>query len=317
MEDISDVINEILVGRRVIYTNVDAAPIILCRGLTGAEKVISEVHYRKALNDAISLSIPKEKELIKILEDNGDWGPHYENKILNTDGEIKLVSKNLVTVKYQAAQRRTLLRKLEILKNRLTDLLNRRNNLVSNSAESYAVESRYFWNIHKMAFRLNNEPLWRSYEEMENYDREDVINIVQCYIKSFILDISSIRKVARSGLWRIYFTSCKNSKDLFDKPLCDLDVNQLQLLYWSNVYENAFSAMDPPEDDVVENDELFDAWIDEYVEKQKKERVKNKLGKIAGNSTKGKNSIQQVFVMADDDGAGDLYEDVGKPEICV
>ncbi len=309
-----DRINEILTGRRVVYTQLDDTPLVLCRGLTGVEKVIASIYYKKALDEAKALGLPHEVDLLKTLEQNGDWGPKYENKIKNLEGEIKLVSNKLVTTKYQMAQKRTLLRKLDSLKEKLDFLQRQRGSLISNSAESYANEFRYFWNLHKMTFKEDGGALWSNYEQFLNEDRERLHIILGEYIRQFILDVAEIRKIARSGIWRVYFNSCKNSSDLFNKPLCDLDANQLTILYWSYVYDNAFNAYEPPEDDIVDNDELFDAWLEEYAEKQKKERAKAKIDK---GMPKGKTGVQQVFMMTDDEGAKQLYSDVGGTEVGV
>ena len=95
--------------------------------------------------------------------------------------------------------------------------------------------------MHKITFTLSGDLYWPSYEAFLADGRDEVGLIISAYIKGFFVELEKIRELARSGVWRIYFNSCKNSRDLFDKPLSDLDINQLNLLYWSTVYDNALN----------------------------------------------------------------------------
>lgn len=299
------VINEILVGRRVIYTDVDFAPIIVCRGLTGEEKILSGIYYKKAFEEARAMDLPTESELSSILVKNGDWTGKHEQALIDADKKVKDIAKQLPGLKYQVAQHRRLKKKMLKEKKKYDKLKTKKLLLMVNSAEHYAEEHKYYWMMHKIAFDVEGTPIWNSLEDFEAYDRDIINEIITAYSEKFNVETTEIRKIARSGLWRIYYNSCPNSKDLFNRPLSDLDNNQINLLYWSGVYDSAYKCMDTPDEETFEDDDVFDAWMEAYSEKIKKDRAKSKFD--SGSSKPG---LSEQFIMTDEEGAKKLYKEV-------
>jgi hypothetical protein len=97
-----------------------------------------------------------------------------------------------------------------------------------------------------------------------------------------IVDEKQIRQLARSGYWRAKWVGSKKNrgvKTLFDREMYDLTTDQFRLVYWSQIYDSAFESMEPPSDDIVENDKLFDRWLDEQHQKYQQERKKSSFDK--------------------------------------
>ena len=103
------------------------------------------------------------------------------------------------------------------------------------------------------------------------------------------VDTKTIRFIARSNIWRIRYTSSlKIAEPLFGVPLVDYTTDQLNLVYWSNYYEQIYSMLpsDRPQDVVIEDDEALDKFMDEYYKEMNNEstilRDRNKKSKNKG-----------------------------------
>jgi len=299
------IINELLAGKRLVKTGAAWAPIIFCQGLTGEEKILAELEYEKAMDEAIDMDIPTEADLKQGLMLSGVWGPSQDRILKESTAEVKRISKSLKALKYKRARFNAANRKLKKSQERRDSLFLYKNSLFSNTAERYAQEQKIWWGIHKMAFYTNGDPIWSTYDDFANCDIDDTTLIVNAYLGGFRLSSHDARRIARHPEWRIYFNTCKNSRDLFSRPLCDLDENQSYVLYWSVVYDNAINSYEPPSDETLEDDDLFDSWLESTAKERKKERALNKHGgKVGANST------SETFVMTDEEGAKLLYEEV-------
>ncbi len=306
--DIESVINELLIGKRIIYTDIEWAPALICRGFTGEEKLFSDIRYKEALDEARTLGIMTEKELLKQLQENEVWTKAHEMQIIATSTKIKKLGKQMIGLKWKLAQKRNKIQQIKDLKEKKKNLQTKKSSLTYNCAERFAEEKKYHWHIHKVILNLEGIPLWKTYDDYLNTNREDVLCIIYSYIDQFNLSIPQIRSIARSPTWRVYWKSCQNSRDLFNKPMCDLDQNQILLIYWSRIYDSAYEAYEPPDTRTVNSDELFYAWLDEQSKEVKKSRANRKASKKGGKT--GANVKQESFVMTDEEGAKEFYEEV-------
>jgi hypothetical protein len=274
--------------------------------LTGEEKILAELEYEKAMDEAIGMEIPTEADLKQSLMLSGVWASTQDRILKESGAEVKRISKSLKALKYKRARFNAASRKLKKSQERRDSLFLYKNSLFSNTAERYAQEQKIWWGIHKMAFYTNGKPIWPTYEDFANSDIDDTTAIVNAYLGGFRLSSNVARRIARHPEWRIYFNTCKNSRDLFSRPLSDLDENQSYVLYWSVVYDNAINSYEPPSDDTLEDDDLFDSWLESTAKERKKERARNKHGGKAS----GPNTTSETFIMTDEEGAKLLYEEI-------
>ena len=90
------------------------------------------------------------------------------------------------------------------------------------------------------------------------------------------LPTSLIRYMARSNLWRIrYVTSVKTGADLFGRPISEYSADMINLLYWSHYYQGIYDMMpeDQPGDDIIDDDDALDSYMDNYYKEMKNERA--------------------------------------------
>ena len=118
-----------------------------------------------------------------------------------------------------------------------------------------------------------------------------------------MIDVPTFRRIARSDMWRTYWTS--NKTYLFEKPATELTDEQRTLISFTKMYDAAYESSDPPPDPVFDDDDMFDGWILLQNEKMKQDRQKNNENKALGNRMA---KAQELFIMATDkDDAQNIY----------
>lgn len=76
---------------------------------------------------------------------------------------------------------------------------------------------------------------------------------------------------------------------LFDKPITELNTNQLRLLEWLEFYKAVGEIEEPPQDErIIKIDILLDFWLMDNIHKKKKENKYNRVGK----GVRGKNTVK-------------------------
>ncbi|HEC64350.1 MAG TPA: hypothetical protein ENI23_03555 [bacterium] len=266
--------------------------------------------YDKEYNDSIEeglLSVDKMKELMK---DRNLLTPEDRRKLLSAKSKLEAQKVLLAkTVKVKANQDRIkgIIHKLED-EIRIIEIKER--SKFSMTAETKAEEYKILYLCWSSAYNfMTEELLWSEFDLFLNEYR---LVFRQNVISEFILfyggiPTSHIRSIARSNLWRIrYVTSLKTSEPLFGVPASQYTNNMLNLAYWSHYYQNIYEMLpdDQPSENIIEDDEALDAYLNDYYKERKKESVANKDKKKYGKLSAF--DKDEVIVTK----ANELYEDI-------
>lgn len=89
-----------------------------------------------------------------------------------------------------------------------------------------------------------------------------------------------IRAVARSGHWQLrYRNSLRAKQPLLDKPIIELNINQLRLLEWLDFYKELHQLPEKIPEQLLKYDILVDFWLEDFLSKQKRSNKKYRFGK--------------------------------------
>ncbi len=145
---------------------------------------------------------------------------------------------------------------------------------LENRAED--VRASFFVSCCTLMGELLDIPVWESWDDFQAaQDLSFLLDAKRAYMRvSAGLSIKIIRAIARTAEWRVRWKSAKESgSPPFDGQTGSWDRNKLNLIYWSDFYDNVYSHPDSPADDVVQNDEYLQGWINGVVAKRKKHQV--------------------------------------------
>ncbi len=164
-----------------------------------------------------------------------------------------------------------------------------KNNYMKYTCEGLANIAR----VNKLVFYCvrdeNNNQLWNSYKEFTHQNNKMWTTLLASKIIEFTNGLSStvLRKISRSPSWRTrWISATKTSAPIFEGPISTWDTNKIYLCFWSNLLDSILSSYEPPEQFIMENDELLDRWL---------ESKRNESTGASGKVDESKDGIRSIF----------------------
>ncbi len=314
-KDAMELLDAIIWGRRIVEVpkSEDELSTFVLRPLTLEERNMSNYVYEQSIKRNKQEGLLTREQCVKEAVKHDLWKPAYEE-------EVKLLRKALVKVtdlleKEEEANKTRLERlkrteefkdlkdpitgKLKSLRIRFIGLVSAIAKIDSDYAQYIELPSaEYQAEIERGSYSLRcaalsfpeMQQVWTSLEDMgKEEDTRLVSSLLRAFYKDTIADESEIRLVARSGFWRCKWMGSKKNrgvKTLFGREMYDLTLDQFRLVYWSQVYDSAYESMEAPTDEVIEDDKLFDRWLEEQNNKRKQDRKKSAFNKKVSHLTK-------------------------------
>jgi hypothetical protein len=179
------------------------------------------------------------------------------------------------------------------------------------SAETKAEEDKHAFLCSACTFNvLTNELYWNNVSMiMLETDLNFKEEVMRKFLKFYNgIDTKSIRFLARHALWRIrYVSSQKISDSLFGVPTSQYTNDQLNLVYWSNYYQNIYEMLseDRPSDLIIEDDESLDAYMTSYYEERNREDSFRRSKKDSGGNMSALDKEEVIITRSNE-----LYQDI-------
>lgn len=233
---------------------------------------LAEIHYYEQYHSYISENILSDEEILQQMRRSGLWKDTHDRRMVSIIDDIENVKRSIFESRFHSAQLQANRNLLNRLKSDHRQLLERRYMYFDTTAECLA-------SMDKDAFILQE----CSDRTITVHNLHDLLLI---YRSKKYLSEDQIRNLARVPKWSNLF-SLRESSTLFNKPLVDLSDNQVYLMSWSAMYNNALSNPDfPPK--ILDDNDMFDGWV--LCEKSKRERENFTV------ANKKINSSQEVFI---------------------
>lgn len=238
------------------------------------ERLIGDQVYNEAYDNLERSGVPSKIELEEMLIEKKIWGPELEKEFGGLTKEKERLSKEIMGLEFRSDEKARLSSIVGKINKRL-DTLNKYKNTLNNITVDYLANyERYKIYIYLLTTNNNNR-VWTSREEF-SLAPDNLISylIYNVYFDNNINE-KSIRQLARSEPWRSTWIIANKVGDLFDRPLIYLTDLQRALATWSVIYDNAMESMEPPSNEVMANDDLFDQWLKNQSDKRKSEKGAN------------------------------------------
>lgn len=231
----------------------------------------------------------KEEEILYTLVDMGVWTIDGDNILKNIEKQIEDIKVNLYKDFLNSTKIKSLRKTLANYKKNYGKLYDIRHSLdhITISGYSNLLKNQYIL-IHSIYDEHDN----KIFTDLDNIDN-DYLNDVANIIALNNIDISTFRKLARSDIWRNYWSA--NSENLFGKSTIDWTDEQRTLVILTKMYDNAQEHPECPPDNVFDDDDAFDGWM--ILQKRENEKNKNK-NRTEKMLDKKLNKAQEVYLMA-------------------
>lgn len=287
---VQEKINRLLWDRRVVTFPVDmevpeGLDYVLLKDLTLHDRnfyiTVRDIEELKARREGV----PSEGDLMVIARQSGYWGQVEDDIETKADEHIAFLEADFEAKKKFKSRQNIIKLQLEDAHAKKRYVARKRSELKLNSAEYLAHEIAAFRLLCRVALRPDDTLLFPTEEAFVAYKTSHfqwVYYLLNEVMSEGMWEIPTIRQIARSIEWRMFWTlSRENLPSLFGRSVGDITFNQRLLVYWSRVYDSAFETPEPPEKDVIEDDDLFDQWLANRDLARKEEKTSDKNKKHA------------------------------------
>jgi hypothetical protein len=215
----------------------------------------------------------------------------------NGDDNLKSIEKQIDDHKVDLFKNFLNPSKLKSLKKTLSNLKNTYNKLYEtrHSLDQYTVSGysqlikNHYIIVHSL-FDKNNNRIFDSVDEADS----TLLNSLSSIIGQNTIDISVFRLIARSDIWRNYWSA--NKEYLFDRATINWTDEQKTLVVLTKMYDSAYEHPECPPDSVFEDDDMFDGWM--IVQKRENEKIRNKNRTEKVLEGKKLDKAGEVFIVA-------------------
>ena len=299
-------LNVILTGSK--FVEIEDLEFLL-KQPTNLAKMKADLVYQKAYKEAVDGGLLPRSELEELIKKRNIISDEEQQKLSRLESKLEgqrvLLAK---TTKVKANQDR--IKKIIFdIENEIFSIKEKELTKLMMSAETKADEDRYSFLCSRCVYK-EGKLLW---ETFENYKKETNIVLKNGLVNTFIsfyngIPTDVIRFIARNNLWRIrYLTSSKVADPLFGIPTAEYTVDMINLAFWSNYYQQVYEMLpeDRPPDEIIEDDEALDAYMNSYYHEQHKESMARKARKTSGGKLSAFDQEEVIVTQSNE-----LYEDI-------
>lgn len=252
-------------------------------------KYNSDIYYQELYDEYKFMDWPNQDSIVSILIDNKLWTKDGDFQLNNLLKQIDNLKIELFKSFFNPHRQRSTRTKLNNAKQSYNKYYSIRHCLDHITVEGFCENIKNQYLLYHSLYLQNDNTKIADLYAFDNYDLEPIAReINQCTI-----DISKFRELARSDIWKSYWSA---NKDLiFDKPTIDLTDEQRTLLVFSRMYDSARESPESPPDPIFDDDDMFDGWLLLQHEKYKDSK-KAKQTELGVNDKMSK--AQEMFIVA-------------------
>lgn len=257
---------------------------------TRTQKYIAQLKLNEAMHDFDFESALSRSAILPILIRFELVPPDVDEKLGQLEKDIEKLKHNIyLQHKTNPIQVKSLKTALKMSKTYHQDMTAARHSLDHLTVEGYAELVKMQYLLSSCLYDDKDKPV----EDMYVFD------MMMTQLNKDRITNEDFRELARTEPWRSYWNA--NSDFVFGTPVVDWTEDQKILVLFSKMYDSAYKSNEPPEDYIINDDDLFDGWMIEQrkkYERDKKERDKEKK-KAPGSAVH--DNADEFYVMVKDD----------------
>lgn len=240
-------------------------------------------------------------EIRSVLRNQGLWSDQ-------DDVDLKTAESNLDKLKIEKYRATTTSKRhlagqaIDATRKALASLLNRLHSLDHMTRSGHAAMARTRFLIGRCLRHADGfTPVWPGLEFWE--DSSSLLDEVMQEVAERRPTEAQVRELARTEPWRGRWSCRKSESSLFGRPIADWTDDQIALVTWSRVYESCVEAENPPSDEVIGDDDMFDGWL--LIRRQETEKSKSEKNNMVTKDRINPKiaSADEVFICGAEEGA--------------
>jgi hypothetical protein len=228
--------------------------------------------------------------IVDSLVSMGVWSYNGDASLESLEKQIEDYKVDLYKNFLNPPKLKTLRKTLSNIKNQYSRLYEIRHSLDQYTISGYSQLLKNNYILTYSLFDSNNKRLFSSLEDVDY----NLLQNLSSTIAQNTIDISVFRIIARSDIWRNYWSA--NKENLFDKATVNWTDEQKTLVVLTKMYDSAYEHPECPNEKIFEDDDIFDGWM--ILQKRENEKLRNKNRTEKMLEGKNLNKAGEVFVMA-------------------
>lgn len=274
---------------------------------------MASVYYQEIYDTLINRGIPTENEVLALLLEKNLWSSEQDKEIEDLLKNTTQLQRGIAKARFQTNEKKRLQAYLDKTRARIEYLYKKKNSLLSSTAEYLAKIESFKQLLFWLTYDMQNNRVWTDWDKFTKSDDGLISNLVNKAFFSDDIDSTKIRALARNDPWRSVWIAANKTGNLFPHPMSEATNYQRLLVTWSLIYDNAYESMDAPSQDIIDNDDLFDIWLEE----QNNKRRDNKNGPTISNEKINNSQVIGIVVDTPEDANSvyNLNDVVGKNTI--
>ena len=234
-----------------------------------------ELIYSNHFDQAQKKGLPTEEEILQQLNDSEIWTNSDEQNLVTKKDFKESLIRNKKNVVLESAIKRVE-KQIEDTEAEIHAIEEKKRNLMSNSAESYATNrANDFYIVNSYYKDKEQKELLYTEEEYEYLDRATLALIIGDYSefsKRFSED--SVQNLVLQDFYKVYYGFCETSQDFFGRPALDLTNFQLNLFIYTRIFKNIFENLENIPERIHKDPKALLAFANSS---KTREQVKSKL----------------------------------------
>lgn len=301
-------VDRIITGRSIIEYKKE---IFVVKDPSPLERQLGFFYYEKELAKLKDNGVPTQKQVQATYEREGYLSPQHKKFNETYKKQLLDLNKELTALKFKKTEAEKIKSKIRSIQRQQTRVQEIYSDISSKSAEYLANIFKHKYFVYALTFDENGERHWKgSFDDFLNEPDTFVSYILNHSFYPKNIAEKEIRYLARNEPWRSSWITAVKVGNLISVPISHSTDLQKALFTWSNIYDNAFESYEPPPDDVVNDDDLFDAWMIEKSEERKREKQKKQLDKKTptGSALKSADKTETYIVVESPEDAKEVFD---------
>lgn len=228
-------------------------------------------------------------DILYNLIDLGLWNREGDNNLKKLETQIEDLKINLYKNFLNPTKIKNLKKSLDNTKKHYNKLYETRHSLDHITPTGYSNHLKNQYILIESLYDLQDNKIFPDFNSV-NYE---LLNNLSVLISQNSIDISVFRSIARSDLWKNYWSA--NKDKIFDRATIDWTDEQKTLVVLTKMYDSAYEHPECPPDSIFDDDDMFDGWMIMQKRENEKNKNKNRTEKMLDNKL---NKAQEVYFMA-------------------
>ncbi len=254
-----------------------------------AHKMEAAFEYENVLYECSFHGVLTDEEMLQVMINNDLWNMDEETELNSIPVRLDALKVDMFQrhVSFQSRRVEQSRKMLSRIRTRQRELATRRHayDFYTRTGLARHIQMQYL-------LRGNTTDKNRKSIDLEICNESFVRQLLEEYAVNKP-DEMTLRALAKNGAWRMIWSSGRQEGRVFGVPSTWLTPEQQNLIAWSKLYDNINEHPEPPDKEVLEDNDMLDGWI--IVEQKKREKAQQE----SAGGKKNKSGAQEMYIVAE------------------